>query len=854
MARLTREQVEKIVSTRPDGVSEQDAIRGIIDRGYEIEGLSGSAPKQNQTPLPGVNPGNTSNSTSAVGGAEPTFVGKFGQAVVRTPMRIASSLQAGAEGVAAGFSDDFDLKDVQRRNIEGRDYGLLGKNIRPFGYQASELQQRRDQGENIGATDVLKTGGRMAADIGGGQAEIASYGMAPLTITGRGFTGFKNLLKGTAGVSSLVAGSSVGQSIDQGDSIGETVGRAAGSYVASTATFGMMRFAGNLFRNRGATLVQDDALRQSSSELNVLMEDLAKTNPELLDPAFVSNPRLMQSQLLSSRARAFEEKFNERMLTIRNQSIDRLLPKVDDPAIVNHDVYLGIANQQGAMFKSEIGSDAMYEFVRRQQSKLPREELTKTNAAIQKAQQELDARIKASADDPAAMQRAIEQSEGLSAFLTSIGRQTNDGLGIPGALRVMEDSYVFMDGSKADTAAIRGIIGAVRDDLRQGLPPEDVMMWDRAHNSWQRATTLYEDATLNQIKNSGFGDDLVEGLMSSKPGPSRDMLFQTLNNSNVKPRVQELLLNTAMRRAKQMSNAEANTYLRNFRNSVYNYETGESYLNSQQAGVLDDFVDFTSQSFKDTVYDMQNALDLTPKQYQEIVRDFDQLDVFKELTGGNADDMAKNFTTMMEREPEKVGRIIGQFDDKEREVFGMFMMRDLMTRRNAAIVPDPKNPSRMMISDGFMDTYEQTYKTIVESQMRTGSDDIYRMFSQEELASLQRGYEILNDVRVLETPAQRETAQETIDAVTAMLYAKMGYITGAARYVERAAVGGGQPRVATRKQIQETAAKYLQEGTENGELPMNADMPTRIDYLNSRFGTPAVGNITADEEDNQPQE
>ena len=855
MASLTRQQVEKIVSSRPEGMSEQDAIKDIVNRGYTIQGLNDKAPTApaagNAINQIALDPGGTANSSTPVGSEKTTIAGDIGRAIIKPAVRVASGLSAGVEGAYAAVSPDFSIEDVRRRNIEGRDFGVLGRNVKPFGYQGSEIDERRAQGETITGGDIFKAGGRMTAGVAGGMAEFASYGIAPLNITGKGFFGFLNFLKGSAGVSSLASGAAMGESIEAGDSIGEIAATGAMTYAATTATFGLMRLAGRLFRNRGARLIQDDALRQSSEDLNNLMSDLVKTNPELLDPTFASNPPLMQTQILANKARPLEESFNKQMYQIRNRSIDRLLPNVDNPDIVTHNVYLGIANRQGSMFKSEVGSDAMYDFVRRQTSKLADEKLVNTNAAIAKAQQQLDDRVRQAAQDPQSMQRVVEESASLQNFLASLAQQKRNGLGIPDALRIMEDSYVYMDGAKADTAAIRSIIGSLRDDLRKGLPPEDVMIWDRAHNSWQRGTTLYEDPILNRIKDSGFGDEIVDGLMSSKPSPSRDLLFTTLNDPEVKPAVQDLLVNTALRRAKQMSNTEANTYLKKFKDSLYNYETGESYLRSDQAALVDDFVDFTSQTFKDTVYDMQNALEITPKEYRELVENFDQLDVFQELTSGKPDQVAKNFTAMIQNEPEKVGRVIGLFDDQEREVLGVFLMRDLMSRRNAAIVPDPNRSGRSIISDNFLKDYEDSYRILTEARLRTGSDDLYNMFSREELEVLERGYETLNDIRVLSTPEQNELARETVDAVTAMLYAKMGYITGAARYVDKAVRGPQVGKYASKAEIQETALKYLREGIERGEIPPDATMPARIDYLNARFAAPAVGANIGEGEDIQ---
>lgn len=860
MAYISKSRLKEIIQQAPEGSESKEIVKGLVAAGHSVEGLNSQKPSVS---LPQGDTGMTANSSQQFRGEENVLdkivgvPGAIGRAAVRTPARIASGFAPAIEKVAG-----VDQEEITRRNVEGRDFGFLGDNIRPFGYQASELQQQRNSGEGVTAGDVFKTGGRMAADIAGGQAELASYTIAPLTITGKGFTGFKNLLKGTTGVSSLVAGSAAGQSLGEGESLGTAAAKAAGGYVASTATFGMMRFAGNLFRNRGAELIQDDPVRKASEDLNQIMRETVETNPELLDPTFAANQRLQQSQMISNKGKALEERFDDKMVEIRNRSIDKLLPNVDNPNLATHNVYRAVSEENGNIFRKEV--DQLYGQVRR--SDVKTDKLKMTDDAIAKAAKEFGIDFNAQTGNTitpeelnamggySALENATEDYAALKSFVSYMQDETAKGAGVPDVLRIMENSHQYMIGaSKAEVNAMKNMVSALRNDLRGNLPEEQVKLWDEAHNAWQRSTTLYTDSTLNEVKNSGFADAIVDGIMSSKPGPTRDLLFNALNQGGSKRATQDLLVHTVLRRAKQMSNEDANKYISNFQKSAYNYETRSSYLTNDQSAMLDDFRDFTAQNFDDTINDMQNALDITPQEYRDMVANFDKLDVFDELRKGNGESVAENFTLMLQKDPEKIGRVINEFGDKEREVLGSFVMRDLFNKRKAAIVPDPDNPSREIVQDSFLETYEQAYVSIRDAQIRTGSDTLYNMFSTKEIETIENGFQVLNDVRVLTTPTERANAYRALSAVTAVLYAKLGYITGSARSVQKTfAPSVGQSATAPSKQeVQQTIQKYLEDGYNSGEIPIDEPIPELIERLNARFLTPATGDAVTNDEPNE---
>jgi len=867
MAVLNRQQVQEIVKTRPKDMSEEDAIRDIISRGHSIEGLSASSTgnatpsiiNQENDPLAklGIGVGNTFNSTPETTNANPTMIGNMGRAIVKTPMRVVSGLQAGVEGAYAAVSPDFSIEDVGRRNVEGRDYGPLGKNIKPFGYQASEIQQRLDRGEQVTSGDILKAGGRMIVDTGAGAAEIASYAIAPMAIKS---TGFINLLKNTAGVSALATASSVGQSIDQGDSIPATIGKGAGAYIATTGTFGLMRFGGNLFNKYGGRLVQDDIVRNESERLNKFIEDFIRTNPEVLDPSYIKNPTLQQSRLINQKGNLFEEQYNERMVATRNASIDALIPNVDNERLVTHNLYRSLGENAGNRFRND--ADPLYQQVRNLTSRT--EGTPQTDKAFNDALGEFgfeldsagrviinrakqDELIKAGKFDEI---NAVESQQVIQ-FLNSVKVVKEGGITLGEVLNVMERSHTYLaDASPAQAKAINNIVDQMRNDVRNLLPKEDVKLWDEAHAAWQQAKTVYNNPSLDKAKNSGFADYYVDAIVNFKPGPERDALIEVFR-SNQKP-AQDLMVHTVLKRAKQMSNEDANKYIDDFLKATRSYEGGEQFLDAQQREMLTAFRDFTSQDFRTSVVDIQKNLGLEPAEYTKFLEDIDKISIFGELRSGNYNDVAKNFNRMVVNEPDKLGRIIDQFDDTERQVFGSMLTKDLLDKRNVTLMPDPDKPGQMMVSDNFMKTYEDMFVTLSEAQKRTGSDTLYGMFTPQEITGLQKGFQDMQELQVvINSEGGRNKFYRATSLITSLLYAKLGYITGAARNLQKA-VGSKAPQAirVDQKDVQKIILKWYDEG----KIPPDASIPGIVDELNAYYLTaPAAGSAVGKIGDNKEE-
>lgn len=829
MANLTKIQVAEIIKNRPAGVNPEDVIAGLQAKGHTLEGLQAAAPVSKPSdafPMPNLG---TANSSAQTGQGE-SVVGQFAQAAIKPIVRIAGSF-APAVDALMGKSQE----EISQRNVEGRDFGILGDKIKPYGWQASAVSQ--------GEMGVGEAATRMAFDIAGSQAEILSYAVAPLKLSGPGTEGFKNLLKNTAGVSSMTAAAGAGQSIGDGDSAGKALAIGAGSYIASTASFGLMRFAGNLFSNYGARLVQDDAVNKLSQNINDDLTNVIKTNPDLLKPNYAQDPKLTQSYLISEKGRVFSNQFEKDMTAVRNQSIDNLLPKVNDPNAQVHDFYNEMGRGFSNEFKEKTGT--LYDSVKANPSKT--KDLTVTKEVVTKYKQEYGVNTDdlknrpVTAAEIAALQAKGEQGVKINDFIAYVDEKTAGGASVKDVLDIMNDSFYYSGGmSKAELVAMRDITDALRTDVRAGLPKDVIKEWDAAHNAWQQSVTLYSNPVLQNARNSGFSDGIVDAVMTLKPSPERDFLMDTLAKNK---KSADLLINTVLRRAKQMSNQDANKYISDFRKATTNFEGGDSMFTAEQDLMLESFEQFTKQDLGSAIHDMQKGLGLTDETYVKMVEGLEKISIYDELKKGSFNDISKNFNKMVIAEPEQLGKFLGDFDEQERQVFGMMLVRDLVEKRNIQLMPDPANPGTMKIGDNFMKTYADMYETITRAQMQSGSDTLHGMFTLDEVNLLKQGFEDLNKLNVLkEAPeAKKQHLNQILNGVTAILYAKLGYVTGATRSGMRAFsnVGTLDPNLPTQKQV----AEIITQMQVRGEITPEDSIPDIFEKLNARLVTPTAGNL-----------
>lgn len=705
--------------------------------------------------------------------------------------------------------------------------------FRPFGNQAMKNYQ---DGLTGGGEAALRVG----ADAVGTAAEIASYFvMAPLKITGSGFKAFGQLLKQTAGVSALIGAGAGGESLGQGESATSAALKTGASYVGATAAFGIMDLGGRLVNNYGSKLLRDKAIADTGHSINDSLKNMVETKPELLSEAYAKDARKTQNYLLTSRGKSYEETFNRQMIDMRNKSIDNLLPKVDNPDLITHDIYRGMSDKSGVQFKNDV--NLAYDGVKAQTTVIkatPKFTEATKDMREQAGKNVFDLSGKTSynvadfnkliADAPAEDQAQM--------FMQFVDGEIKEGVNVAKVLNIMENSFTYMAGADAkQLTQIRNITGALRNDIRAGLPTEDIKAWDLAHAAYQKAGTIYSNPALNKMKNSGFAESIVDGISKLKASPERDFMMEVLNSSP--ERGQELLVNTVLRRTKQMSNKDAAKYIDDFLNGIKQYDGTTQFLSNDQTEMLEAFRDFSKQDLMSTTMEMQNKLGMTSKEYQAMSEGLETIDIFKEIKAGKFDDVAENFNQLVLREPRKIEQILQNFDTKEKNAFGTMVLKDLYEKRNIAFMDDPNNSGFQMVGDDFKKTYADIYSSIKQAQLRTGDSTLSGMFTKDEIFTLEDTFKKLNQLTILDSEVKHNTAKQLMDGVTTLLYLKMGYVTGAARSGSRMF-----SQVPTTGIPEGAVKQVLQDLRDTGVITEDSTMPEMIDFLNRHFATPLIGN------------
>jgi len=142
------------------------------------------------------------------------------------------------------------------------------------------------------------------------------------------------------------------------------------------------------------------------------------------------------------------------------------------------------------------------------------------------------------------------------------------------------------------------------------------------------------------------------------------------------------------------------------------------------------------------------------------------------------------------------------------------------------------------------------FVTISEAQKRTGSDSLYGMFTPTEMAGIHKAFQDMQEVQaIINSEGGRNQFYRATSLLTSLLYAKLGYITGAARNLQKA-IGSEVPQEisASQKDVQAIILKWYEEG----KIPPDTSIPGIVDKLNAYYlAAPSAGSMVGDIGDNK---
>lgn len=190
--------------------------------------------QQKLRPVQSAAPATTTTPT-----VEPEKTDGFFKSVVRAvaaPVtKTLSSLQTVPEAAFAAVSPNFSLKDVARRNVEGRNYGFFGENVRPFGAALQEASE----GKRTATSALVQTSKELAGNALNVASTIVPVGKLPAvaraTVAGRMMQGAR--VGALSGAASGAAGAGGAELAEEGSTM-QSVGTQALLGGAGGAAFG----------------------------------------------------------------------------------------------------------------------------------------------------------------------------------------------------------------------------------------------------------------------------------------------------------------------------------------------------------------------------------------------------------------------------------------------------------------------------------------------------------------------------------------------------------------------------------------------------------------------------------------
>lgn len=328
---LTREQAEQIVNSRPQGMSETDAIRDIVNRGYVVEGLN--EPEK---------PRGFIKSVIQEGLEGPARLAATGLDVAEGLYSIG---KVAAKSAAAPFSEAITIKDTLRQGSEElkeinrgktRDFGFFGEEVRPIGLSKDE--------------ERLK-GIRMYADAAGVGAETASLGMPFAAKAGLGF--WKQSLNAMKSAPALFFG--LGTGLQEYAETGSPVkGGVTGAVdvVGSGLGFGVLNKGGQFVSKFGGRFLADKLNRTIGEGFKNVMAPAYTTMRDGLSRRNITDDVIL-SESLKDTYSAYQGSFDETLYrNTQNVLNDTRVAYSRDPDVVTTELSRQIGRDVDAFYKT----------------------------------------------------------------------------------------------------------------------------------------------------------------------------------------------------------------------------------------------------------------------------------------------------------------------------------------------------------------------------------------------------------------------------------------------------------------------------------------------------------------------
>lgn len=814
---LTRQQIEQNIEAMEQQGAKPEEIQGYLNS------LGSSSP------------------TPADAKQEGSVIGDMGRAIIRTPLRIASGVAPMAETIYAGLenldgSNDFTKEDIDRRNVEGRNFGALGQNIRPIGYQGSEINMRRAAGERVSAGDIAKAGGQMTAGAVGSAFEIASYAYAPL----RGATSAKGMLwqAGTSKAIGTFTAGEAGQAIEAGKGVGQITGEAAGNYIAATVATAALGKGGQMFQKWGGRLLRSEAVVRNANKMKNLFSSISDTFGD--DVTRFRNVDYDANLATNRSVGAFQRQFKENITEMRDSVIDTMQPTVKNADQVFHEAKITMRKKIGNFFKIK---DELYDAVKRDSTKVTFE-IGNASKLLNQFKSVGDDFLN-QADDQTKNYFEVLKSQGLSVreaaaaaglkmddtnpvvpLLEMIQERSKKGitagemLDFHSQLLKMGNELAEPDDAKMVNEIAANLFNETRDQLK-GIGREDlVRLMDDAYVGHQKAVDLIKSRTLSRFKSAGEFDTFMSDFIDKgfKNEAERNLFTEVAGTHPNE--IRGLVLNNVLRRIRETNVDEGNKILNKFLGDIdtKKFSWAKSTLQPEDLDFLSTLRDLTSKNFQDVIDAIQiqgTPMSATETELRELMAQHSVLKVGEQIKNFTMDEFGEGITNLFKRNPEAMGRIISNMSPDDQTLMRLTMMRRVF---DSNLTVGSMNPDGSMhLDDSFVDAATKMISDIKTMQRRTQNKNLFGLFDDGMLKNLDEMVTRMRDDQIMRDVPQSQM-KTVMAGIIGTFYAMRGWMPGAIHNYGKFVKGMSQD-----EQVYLEATERLMEGL-RGNGAMNVGM------------------------------
>lgn len=791
---MNQDDIKKgIASLEGQGASQGD-IQAWLDT---LKGSGAPAQGQNQ-----VNPGG--------------FMHDMFAETLKTPARLVENLAGVGKdikgiyqtvtGDSAGAQNTMD--ELHKMDTRGVDTGTY-KGLRPIG-----------------------TSGNFGQDVAGAAGaglELSSYLMAPLK-TGAGF--WNTIKEAIPLAATFGAGKGLQASGDGADPL-SAAGTGIANAVGAAAGYGLFKGGAQLFSNWGARALQSQAVATAGSWMKDFAEKTFTAMPEAfnkeaLAPIYgMAAPKPGETAPLGDMVAAttrrtyaaLKDEFDKNYSTAKDAVVDSLMPEVNKPDLTLAKYQRSLSETMGNNFRK---ANTLYDDVKADHTKI--DQFTIAGSALDKAPKipTMPTPASSAAERQAYMDAVQSGSQTFQTFMGTMQSATKQPLTLKQVMGLWQESMSALTGATNDErVVIRDFASGLYADARQVLEkknPELLDQWDGAYQQWKKSVDLYESGPLNSLKSVGDVDTFVDTMLSKQmTRPEQETFVQSLGDN--KPAVQDLFINSVLRKAKQLDPNEGSKFIQKFLDGY-----SDNLLSPAQTKMLDDLSHFMGGDFDQFVLGMRQAQGLTDQAAGDLLKGQTQQDLLKTVNDGRLDQIAERFTKMADS-PE-LTKTLEAFSPEEKNIIGLSIAKGLF---------DQKLPVAALNQDGSYKIAPEFAATLIDVGAKIQDNKaLQKVMSPEQLSALQSAVKFAEKTEDL-SAVPAAGYHRLMNGLISMFYFARGWVPGGVRNAIDAASGSGEKTLLYYSAVQDLLSEGLLQ--KNKQIMVGDLMKVLL---------PGVGQVTAD--------